>query len=263
MPNMIVITPDRNVHSSDFKGAFEPESLTFMKVVPGKHTLIKFDASKGMASRKRQVLEALEELEGGGYSGIALLCHGWHNGVQAGFRTRDIPELVQRVCAATKNGTDARDVLHVPLFCCSTAAKGKTPEAASETGGDGGFADVLRDTFCQQGKSWVRVYGHTTPGHTTKNSQVRMFEGKGSPIGGCGGEVMVRQPPPKNPLWRVWTAACAGKAPFNKGTMPQPAAWFAGTRGAPGTIERKHLRFCAPFMTIEELHTVLASEGVV
>lgn len=263
MPNMIVITPDRNVHSTDFKGAFEPESLTFMKVVPGKHTLIKFDASKAMPTRRAYVFGELSKLKGLDYSGVAFFCHGWHNGIQAGVALKQIPELVNLIAGATKNGVDARDVLHVPLYCCSTAAKGGVPEAASETGGDGGFADTLRDAFCQQGKPWVRVFGHTTPGHTTMNSQVRVFEGKGSTFGGMGGEVLVRQPPPKNPLWSVWTAGCAGKAPFDKGTMLQPAAWFAGVRGKPGAIERKHLRFCAPFMTIAELHGVLAPDGIV
>lgn len=262
MPNMIVITPDRNVHSTDFKGAFEPESLTFMKVVPGKHKLIKFDASKGVAARRAFVFGELSKLKGVDYRGVAFFCHGWHNGIQAGVTLAQIPELVRLICEATKNGVDAKDVLHVPLYCCSTAAKGAVPEAASETGGDGGFADTMRDNFCLQGKPWVRVFGHTTPGHTTRNSQVRVFEGKGSTIGGLGGEVLVRQPPPKNPLWSVWNAAIAGKAPFDKGTMMQPQAWSAGSRGIPGAMERNCLRFAVPFMTIAELHGVLAPTGV-
>jgi hypothetical protein len=261
--NMIVVTPDRNIHSTDFKGAFEPESLTFMQVVPGKHALIKFDASKSMQARQNELFQKLDVLKGQDFSGIAFFCHGWHDGIQAGIRLRQIPEFVQLVCAATKNGVDAKGVLHVPLYCCSTAAKGEVPEAASETGGDGGFADTLRDEFCRQSKPWVRVYGHTTAGHTTMNPQVRVFEGKGSPIGGNGGEVLVRQPPPKNPLWPVWRDALAGKAPFDRGTMTQPAAWFAGTRGSPGLMDRKHLRFCVPFMTIAELHGILAPDGVV
>jgi hypothetical protein len=260
---MIVITPDRNVHSTDFVGAFEPESLTFMQVVPGKHKLIKFDASKGMPTRQRQVFAELDKLKGADFSGIAFFCHGWHNGIQPGIRTANIPELVQLVRNATKTGNDAKSVLYVPLYCCSTAAKGDVPEAASETGGDGGFADTLRDAFCAQGTPWVRVYGHTTAGHTTQNPQVRVFEGKGSTVGGMGGEVLVRQPPPKNPLWPLWVAALAGKAPFDKGTMTQPQAWVAGTRGVAGPMERKHLRFAVPFMTIAELHGVLAPDGVV
>lgn len=263
MPNMIVVTPDRNVHSTDFKGAFEPESLSFMNIVPGKHKLIKFDASKGMDAKKKYVFGELAALKGQGFSGISFFCHGWHNGIQAGIRMAQIPEFVQLVCAATKNGVDARDVLYVPLYCCSTAAKGEAPEAASETGGDGGFADTVRDAFCQQGKPWVRVYGHTTAGHTTMNSQVRVFEGKGSTFGGNGGEVLVRQPPPKNPLWPVWSAAVAGKSPFDRGAMQCPAAWTAGTRGTPSAMDRRHLRFAAPFMTIAELHAVLAPDGLV
>lgn len=263
MPNMIVITPDRNVHKGDFTGAFEPESQLFMRVVPGKHTLIQFDASKSMASRRRHVFDALEALEGGNYAGVACFCHGWHNGIQAGVRLANMHDFVHLITGAVKTGIDEKSVLYTALYACSTAAKGDVPEAASETGGDGGFADVMRDNFCLQGHPWCRVYGHTTPGHTTMNSQVRIFEGKGSPIGGLGGEVFVRQPPPKNPLWPVWTKACAGKAPFDKGTMPAPQAWAASARSPAGTMERKHLRFAAPFMTIAELHGVLAPNGVV
>lgn len=263
MPNMIVVTPDRNVHSTDFTGAFEPESLAFMQVVPGKHKLIRFDASRSLAHRKLDVFAELELLKGGNFSGIAFFCHGWHNGIQAGIRTWDAHEFVRLIVNATKNGLDAKNVLHVPLYCCSTAAKGEIPEAASETGGDGGFADTLRDTFCAQDRPWVRVYGHTTAGHTTTNPQVRVFEGKGSSIGMAGGEALVRQPPPKNPLWSVWRDALASKAPFDSGMMNQPQAWFAGTRGLPGAMQRKHLRFAVPFMTIAELHGVLAPNGVV
>lgn len=263
MPNMIVITPDRNVHSTDFKGAFEPESLTFMQVVPGRHKLIKFDASKGMPTRQRQVFDELEACKGADYSGVACFCHGWHNGIQAGIRTADIPQFVRLICAATKNGVDAKDVLYVPLYCCSTAASTDTPEAASETGGDGGFADTLRDVFCAQSKPWVRVYAHTTAGHTTRNPQARVFEGKGSPIGMVGGEALVRQPPPKNPLWPIWRDALMSKSPFDRGTMTAPRAFVAGTRGVPGPMDREHLRFAAPFMTIAELHGALVPDGVV
>lgn len=265
MPNMIVITPDRNVHSTDFKGAFEPESLAFMQVVPGRHKLIKFDASKSMATRRRDVFAELEALKGGNFHGLACFCHGWSNGIQAGVRTGDAHDLAWLISLAVKDnvGVDASNVLHVPLYCCSTAAATDTPEAASETGGDGGFADALRDAFCSVGRPWVRVYAHTTAGHTTRNPQVRVFEGKGSPVGMAGGEVLVRQPPPKNPLWPIWRDALASKAPFDKGGFTGPRAFVAGTRGTPAPLERKHLRFAAPFMTIAELHGVLVPDGVV
>lgn len=262
-PNTIVITPDRNTHENDYKGAFEPESIRYMRAVPGKHTLIKFDASKGMPTRQAQVFQALDELKGGSYYAVAVFCHGWNNGIQAGVRNANMAEFVRRICAATQNGTTQQDPLHVILYCCSTAAPEDTQMGDSEVGGDGGFADLMRDQFCAQGKSWVRVYGHTSRGHTTMNPQARMFEGKGSHVGLVGAEWVVRPQPPKNPLWPKWVAGLAGKPPFDLGTMKGPAAWVSGTRSAPATVERQHLRFVAPFMTIAELHDVLLPDGVV
>jgi len=262
MPNTLIITPDRNTHSNDYTGAFHPESQTFIQVVPGQHKLIQIDVSKGMPVRMRQLFAELEACSNS-FSAVAFFCHGWADGIQVGVRRTNIPELVRLLCKVTKNGTDAKNVLHVPLYCCSTAAATDTPEGASETGGDGGFADLLRDSFCAQGKPWIRVYAHTTKGHTTMNPQVRVFEGKGSTVGMAGGEALVRQPPPKNALWPLWRDALTCRPPFDKGTMTAPQAFVAGTRGTASPMERRYLRFAAPFMTIAELHGVLAPDGVV
>lgn len=261
MPNTIIVTPDRDTHGKDYTGAFLPEAVAFTHAVPGKHKLIRIDVSKGMAARMRQLFAELEACSG--FSSVAFFCHGWADGIQVGVRRSNIPDLVRLLCKATKTGLVSNEVLHVPLYCCSTAAATDAPEAASEAGGDGGFADILRDSFCAHGRTWVRVYAHTTRGHTTTNPQVRVFEGKGSMVGSIGGDVLVRQPPPKSALWPLWRDALASKPPFDKGMMTSPRAFVAGTRGMPAPMERKHLRFAAPFMTIAELHGVLAPEGVV
>jgi hypothetical protein len=260
MPNTIVITPDRNVHSTDYVGAFDPESRTYMKIVPGQHKLIKFDASKPMSTRKKAVFSELAVLPQS-FEAVAVFCHGWSIGLQAGIRKADVPDFVRLICAATKNGVSEKDVLHIMLFCCSTAAGKNTPEHDSETGGDGGFADLLRDTLCAQGRPWVRVYAHPTKGHTTQNTQVRIFEGKGSPVGAVAGQWLVHPTYIKSgnsaaarALWSSWHKALMGKL---SGTMREPAAWHAGKRGVPVEIDRKHLRFAAPFMTIAELHGAL------
>jgi hypothetical protein len=262
-PNTIVITPDRNTHDNDFTGAFNPEAIHYMKAVPGAHTRFEIDVSKGMPTRLNQLFAQLDTLKGGNYGAVAVFCHGWNNGIQAGVRNTNIPEFVRRLCAATKNGIAQNDPLHVVLYCCSTAAGKDTPENESEVGGDGGFADIMRDQFCVQGKPWVRVYGHTSRGHTTMNPQARMFEGKGSPVGLTGAEWVIRPQPPKNVLWPRWVAALASKAPFDLGTMNGPAVWTSGTRGTIGAVARQNLRFVAPFMTIAELHGVLIPDGVV
>ena len=261
----LIITPDRNTSHNDYKGAFEPEAIHYQRAVPGHHKVVKIDVSKSMTARRKQLFEVLTEAakEARKYRAIAFFCHGWADGIQVGVRKANLPDLVKLIAACTKNGTDERDLLHVMLFCCSTAAAPHSAEAESEVGGDGGFADTMRDQFCAQGKPWVKIFGHTSKGHTTRNPEARWFEGKGSPVGGIGGEWLVRRPPPKNPLWSIWYKALTAKPPFDKGTMPAPAAYSVGLRGNMPDVERKHLRFHAPYMTIAELHSLLAPKGVV
>lgn len=263
MPNTIIITPDRNTANNDYKGAFEPESIHYQRVVPGKHTLIKIDISKGLPTRQAQLFAALDALKSGDYRAVAVFCHGWENGIQAGPKISTLPEFVRLLCAATTNGVEARDVLHVALYCCSTALGKDTKGGATETGGDGGFADTMRDEFCRQKRPWVRVFAHTNRGHTTTNPYVRVFEGQGSTIGLTGAQWLVPPPPPKNELWPRWRDALASKAPFDAGTMKAPAAFSVGMRGPGKEVDRKFLRLAAPFMTIAELHAELLPEGVV
>jgi hypothetical protein len=262
-PHTIVITPDRNTHDNDYSGAFEPEAIRYMKAVPGVHSLIKIDVSNGMPTRLKSLFAQLDALKGHGFSAVAVFCHGWNNGIQAGVRNANVPDFVRRLCGAIATGTSSSDPLHVILYCCSTAAGKDSPESASEVGGDGGFADILRDQFCVQGKPWVRVYAHTSRGHTTMNPQARMFEGKGSPVGITGAEWVIRPQPPKNVLWPRWVAALAGKPPFDQGTMKEPAVWLTDPLTPIGSVPRQNLRFIAPFMTIAELHGVLIPDGVV
>lgn len=266
MPDTLIITPDRNTAHNDYKGAFEPEAIHYQRAVPGKHKLIKIDISKDMPARRNQLftelLKAIDDRQAR-YRAVAFFCHGWADGIQVGIRKPNIAELVKHLIACTHNGGDERDLLHVMLFCCSTAAAPHSPEAESEVGGEGGFADIMRDQFCAQGKPWVKIFAHTSKGHTTMNPEARWFEGKGSTVGGIGGEWLVRRPPPKNPLWTLWYKALTSKEPFDKGTMPAPAFYAAGQRGKAADVERKHLRFHAPYMTIAELHGLLAPKGVV
>jgi hypothetical protein len=92
----------------------------------------------------------------------------------------------------------------VALYCCSTGAA-SSADAYAEFGGDGGFADRLRDALCVAGGVHCTVDAHTTAGHTTMNPYVRRFEGRGSRVGGVGGFDLVS--PKSGDLWRRWRRA--------------------------------------------------------
>lgn len=221
------INPKTGAPWRDASTVFKPEAERFAALhgieVRG------FDNRPGYDVRRREIRAMLAGFPLGELDCVAFFCHGWKTGIQAGWSTRNIGDLSQAISDA---GTHA---VAVPLYCCSTGgdlpgtgAKVGTKGEAS-TGGDGGFADQLRDRLCVAGDTRCRVLGHTVPGHATRLPYVREFPGNGSPVGGTGGTWLVA---PGSALWRKWTAALQGK-----GTM--------------------RLRF--PFLSAAEIHRELSA----
>lgn len=134
---------------------------------------------------------------------LAIFCHGWSSGIQlvAG-------ERVKQFAQAIKAGLFGSARVIVTLYCCTAGSDTdpKTSETAANDapGGDGGFADLLRDALCAEGVVDCRVDAHTILGHTTRNPFVRRFEGRGSPAGGVGGGWLVT---PQSALWHAWDKA--------------------------------------------------------
>lgn len=122
---------------------------------------------------------------------VAIFCHGWANGLQLVpmVRIRDLAHILAEHRAPV-----------VTLYACSTAD-------GPATGGDGGFADRLRDALCAAGAVACRVDAHATAGHATRNPYVRRFEGMGVATGGVGGQWIVT---PKSALWGPWARALKG-----------------------------------------------------
>lgn len=162
----------------DATGAFQPE----MKKFSGVGVL--FDNHATKHEQRCTVLNAIElqAEKHGKINCVAFFCHGWKTGIQPGFNLQNVDELALAI------STHCLSNVKVVLFCCSVAG-GPGP------GGDGGFADILRDRLCALGSKWCRVYGHDRKGHTTNNPFVRVFEGRGSPLGATGGQYLVD---PKN-----------------------------------------------------------------
>jgi hypothetical protein len=175
---------------NDATGAFQPEARAFVRLHGGAYSPIDNHASKA-AMRADVMRQIVTERPGI----LALCCHGWRTGIQFGFGLANVAELAEAI--AENDGTDAPRVV---LYACSTAD-------GSGPGGDGGFADRLRDALCAAGCVECQVDAHDRPGHTTKNPFVRRFVGAGSAVGGTGGQWIVA---PKSTLWRRWVAALRG-----------------------------------------------------
>ena len=194
----------------DVTAVFRPEAERYLDVHGGE--LVVFDNRAPMGARADYVMARLFEL--GPCDALAFFCHGWPDGIQAGFRR----------ASAARLATVAP--LVVTLYACSTAYG--LPLGAP--GGDGGFADRLRDELCKARKTACRVDGHDTKGHATWNPRVRRFEGAGSPTGGQGGSWIVA---PGTALWKRWAAAL-----------------------------RTSRRFTFPFRATAEIHAELAERMV-
>jgi len=170
--------------------------------IPEAHRFIDYWESQGLSGRVVCVdnratnpvrrSEMIHAIAGTGQlRHLAIFAHGWRTGIQFGFRRNHLAALARHLDAVAVD-----DSLVVTLYCCSTAQ--------GAAGGDGGFADELRDALCERGLMACRVDAHTNKGHTTRNPYVRRFEGEGSSYGGQGGHPIVR---PRGKHWARWKAA--------------------------------------------------------
>ncbi len=185
---------------SDATGAFQPEAALFLKVADsmlpgtGRGEVVMIDNRGSPDSMRNAVLEEIRKSQP---AVVGFFCHGVVQRIQFGFDVQNVSELA----AVLAEG--GQDVI-VPLYTCNTGMASLL-ERFRPIGGDGGFADALRDALCRAGATTCRVDAHTTAGHTTQNPYVRRFEGLGSPVGGIGGYMIVS--PKDRVLWPRWRRA--------------------------------------------------------
>lgn len=197
----------------DATGAFIPEAEAFTDYMNSRGASITawiafVDNKENKAKMRNKVIEFIVQHQP---DVLAFFCHGWKTGIQFGFDLKNSVEIV--------NAFPKMNIAPIIIIYGCLTADGGGP------GGDGGFADNLRDQFCQAGLRHVQVDAHVTAGHTTRNPNVRRFEGRGSSSGGVGGYYLVE---PKSKLWKPWVASL--KTPF---------------------------RFDFPFMSVETIHNTL------
>jgi len=177
----------------------------FFNLDPDERLVI-FDNSKSKAHMRDTVLEALERLPLSGLDPVvtAFFCHGYKRGLQPGFDLGHVDRLAKAI--SYRGG---KNVI-VPLYACDTARDLDRDRAddLEEFGGDGGFADELRDALCRAGSVFAKVDAHTTAGHTTRNWNLRRFKGDGSSVGGKGGFYIVPivrdEKSEKHVIWLKW-----------------------------------------------------------
>jgi hypothetical protein len=203
----------------DASGAFQPEALAFAKRhgVP-KANVAWIDNRLSKPAMRQAVLARIAAVreQAGAVEALALFCHGLAKSIQFGFGLAQTGDLAVALCGFPR--------VRVALYACN-AAKGAGADAA---GGDGGFADRLRDALCEAGAVDCQVDAHSTAGHTTRNPFVRRFQGMGSEVGGAGGYHLVS--PSHKVLFRKWKKALADTP----------------------------LRFDFPFLSVAEIHGRIA-----
>lgn len=182
----LVFAPKFNTGKKhDATGAFQPEQKAFAKrhKIP-ETNLFLVDNTQTAKQMRDFVLSKLKRVEP--VRTIVFMCHGWLSGIQFGFDKTSLKDLAWALARVV----DVR----VVLYACSTAQGGP--------GGDGGFADILRDALRDAGAADCQIDAHTTAGHTTKNPYVRRFLGQGAATGG----VFIVDPK-DNDIWPKWREA--------------------------------------------------------
>lgn len=214
---MAVLHPWHNAHGKrDVTGAFRPEARRFCDLHDVSAAPLVFDNTAPKGRRRREVERMLRTASPQRLACVAIFCHGYRSGLQTGHANRHVKrlaELLHEVCEP--------DAV-VSLYACSAGA-GVWRKAP---GGDGGFADRLRDAMSAAGMAGGWVDAHTTVAHTTKNPMLRRFYTDGEPAGAKGGSWVVT---PRSPLWRAWRLA----------------------------LRETDLRLRFPLMTVEAIHAEL------
>lgn len=195
---VLCLVPDANSPGKkDVTGAFHPEAVAFCKhhgVNPVK-AITRFPTKGSLAARRTVCARAIAA--SAGLDVIACFCHGWRNGIQAGWQLPTVRALASLCSAAMVESG------HILLYACDAGRDADVDQAddvEEGPGGDGGFADELRDA-CETLGRRITVAAHATTGHSTYNPHVRIFAPGEH---GRGGRWVIA---PGTRLWPRWVLA--------------------------------------------------------
>lgn len=220
---MLVFAPMHNTKGKvDAKYAFQPESKGFC-YAHGEAAPVKlFDNSKPMPARFSEVMGWIDACKPSSVDTLATFCHGFKAGLQIGATLVNVGRFaaaLQRVLAPSPR---------VILYSCDAARdddNDRNDDTEPGPGGEGGFADKLRDELVKRGVM-ATIFAHATTAHATMNPYVRRFDHDDL----AGGRWIIT---PHSELWGAWTNALRGPMRFKFPFMSQ-AEIEAELRAAPG-----------------------------
>lgn len=228
----IAICPTHNARGKhDVTGAFLPEAEAFTRFRAAEGNVLanlrQFD-NRAAKWRRRREVEAI--LDGAPYplSVVAFFCHGRKRGIQTGHQFGALGSSVQRLAKAIARNSVPK--VRVVLYACHTgrdADSEQRDDMKPGPGGEGGFADKLRDALVAEGCSGGVVDAHTVRGHTTTAPWVRRFyiTEAAAPM---GGDWLVS---PGSEKWRTWRKRLQSDACFR---LSFPLMTTEAVRGALG-----------------------------
>lgn len=190
---ILILIPDRDSPPKrDYTGAFKPaaealcrfyaeagECLVKTVPVPTVDPLtLTLDSAEKQRSYEAAAKTCIETINGGKWTRIIFICHGWSTGIQLGFRiskqrgndARNVTALINALCCKQT------DLKAITLFACSVGDEPASSESSPGTG-DNSFADLLRHQVRR-----CTVFAHRTVGHATRNPDLITFEASRVPI---------------------------------------------------------------------------------
>jgi hypothetical protein len=219
MTNTIAVVPK---YASQAKPGDAAEFMREAKAwlaARGGGELIVFDNSLKPRARALSVQRVLDELSKANVrvNSVAFFMHGLRDSIQTGHtcnpKRQPGYEPVMSLALALRGVT--KSAPKIPLYACDAARDGNLSRKDDKNegpGGDGGFADGLRDAMIALDHAWASdgwVDAHITPGHTTVNPNVRRFRCDPLPyeitLGMVGGDWIVD--PRDRKLWSTWRKA--------------------------------------------------------
>ena len=195
MKRMAVFAPLHNKQGKkDATGAFQPEATKFCQLHGVSDSVHLIDNHDDALEMRESVYQVLDAAPAGTFEAVLFFCHGFRSGLQFGFGMEHIRSLALRIKRASVVAPT------IVLYACDAARdmdRDEEDDRNDHVGGDGGFADRLRDELNDQGCR-ATVFAHSTAGHTTQNPHLRTF----LPNERFGGRFVVAK---DSGLWKKWS----------------------------------------------------------
>lgn len=234
----LIVLPDRGSKAkpADYRGAFDPGARAFLAAHGGVR--VEINQGMGATARFRRLVRAIEEHEP---SCIAFFCHGLATALpQMGANLANLVELAKPIREATtapliviygcSTGSERCVTCEHPIHPAECeASRGSSRcdcarrDHGEAPGGDGGFADRLRDTLVKMGANGTTVLAHATPGRAVENPYLRRFHGPERKPDNVGGKWLVTPPEHGGDRrrWNAWRALLEGPFKFRFPFMTQ------------------------------------------